>query len=385
MWVPDDAILNEVIAFCSALVQTPGLSGQERDVATLVAEKMHALGYDRVWVDRYGSVVGQREGSSPGPHLLFDAHTDTVEVTQPEKWSHDPFGGEIAGGRLWGRGATDMKGPLAAMLVTLAHLPRERLRGTLTVSCTVGEERTEGVALAEVLRRAPADVVIIGEPSELNLGIGQKGRVGYWVRTAGRPAHTSTPHLGANAVYAMLPVIARLRALPLPQDTLLGNGVQELVEIVSEPFPGKSIVPDGCRVRIDRRLVRGETRASLLHELQEALSDLAGVTYGISESPLPCYTGEMIPADDFHPAWAIEPDGDLAKRAGAALRSVGLPAAPWIAPYCTNGAYSAGEQDIPTLIFGPGSIRVAHAMDEYIAIEDLKQGAIGFAALAQGL
>lgn len=377
-----DAQRRQVIDLTQELVRAKSLPGQEQAAAVICERWMKQLGYDEVRVDRYGSVIGRRHGSRPGKTLHFDGHIDVVPPTSPEKWRHDPFGGELADGRIWGRGSSDMKGPVAAMMCAGAFLPRDDFAGTIAVSASVGEEELEGPALAAILREQPADVVIIGESSELKIGIGQKGRAGIHIETRGVPAHSSRPEEGVNAVYKMLEVIARIRELPAPTDPVLTPGISELVEIVSAPYPGTSIVPDGCRVRIDRRLVRGETRESVLQFFREAVQGMADVDVHYLEVTLPCYTGEKIVTDDFHPAWVTPRESDLVQRVEKALAAVNLPVDYFTSRYCANGSASAGEMGIPTLIFGPSTPMVAHTIDEYIEIEQLVKGTEAYVAIA---
>ncbi len=374
---------DEIIAFTQELVRLPSLPGREQAVAQAVEAKMRGLGYDEVWTDEYGSVVGLLRGARPGPTVLFDSHSDTVEITSPETWTHDPLGGEIDGGRIWGRGATDMKGAIAGTVVALGRLPRDAFRGTLAVSASVGEEVIEGAALSHILLRVHPEFVVICEPSELRLGIGQKGRTGLRVSVSGRAAHTSNPQQGDNAVYKMLPVIERLRALDLPRDPLLGDGVMELVEIQSFPFPGKSIVPDGCQVRFDRRLTRGETMESVMGSLRGALAGLKDWQAEYTTAHVDCYTGKALEMPDFHAGWAMEPQNAWVQRAQRGLRAAGLPGDFYAVPFCTNGSYSAGQAKIPTVIFGPSTVRLAHVVDEYIEIDELLRGAAGFVGIAQ--
>lgn len=379
---------DQIIAFTQELVRMSSLPGREREVALAVQAKMRALNYDEVWTDSFGSVAGILRGDPPDrarPTILFDCHADTVEITSPESWTHDPLGGEIAGGRIWGRGATDMKGAIAGTVIALGSLARDQFKGTLAISATVGEEVIEGAALSHVIPLVKPDFVVICEPSECKLGIGQKGRSGIRISTSGKPAHTANPKLGDNAVYKMLPVIERLSAMELPKDALLGDGVMELVEIQSLPFPGKSIVPDGCRAVFDRRLTRGETQESVLASIRGALQGLSDWSVEFTTAHVNCYTGEELDMPDFHAGWAIEPKSEWLEKARRGLLSAGLKPDFYAVPYCTNGSYSAGEANIPTIVFGPSTIRLAHAIDEYIEIDELLRGAEGFVGLAKEL
>jgi len=376
---------TEALSFARELVRRPSLSGQERDVAELVVREMTMLGYDEVSTDDLGSVVGVRTGEAPGPTVLFDAHMDVVPVTESEAWRHGPFSGERAEGRLWGRGSNDVKGDLAAALVALGALPRDAFAGRIVMAASVGEEMIEGLALGHILACQRVDAVVVCEPTGLLLGLGHKGRTGVVVEARGRAAHTSRPELGVNAVYRMMGAIGRIRAVPPRRDALLGEGVNELVEIVSDPYPGTSMVPAGCTARFDRRLVRGETPDSVLDEMRDALAGTDGMSARLHRVSLDCYTGRSFTVDDFHAAWALEEGHPVVQAALWGLREAGLPAEKFLAPYSTNGAASAGELGIPTVIYGAGDIADAHVVDESISVDALQAAYQGYQALARVL
>ncbi|HEX7554098.1 MAG TPA: M20/M25/M40 family metallo-hydrolase, partial [Geothrix sp.] len=155
---PNRGDSNPVVELCQDFVRIPSPSGQEGPLAALVATRMGAMGF-QVETDRLGNVLGTRQGSGSGPTLLFDAHLDVVPVPDPSAWTHAPFGAELDQERLWGRGSADTKGALAAMLC--AGAAAADFRGTLLVSASVCEENMTALALAEVLERHPADLVIV--------------------------------------------------------------------------------------------------------------------------------------------------------------------------------------------------------------------------------
>jgi putative selenium metabolism hydrolase len=374
-----------VVELCRSLVRANSLSGQERDVADLVAKAMRGLGFDQVERDALGSVIGVVRGGCNGPTVLFDAHMDVVPVADAEVWSHAPFSGDLADGKIWGRGATDVKGSLAALIVALGCADRARLGGSIILSAGVGEEAIEGVALAAVLERFAVDRVVICEPTELQLGLGHKGRAGLLFAAAGAAAHTSQPNRGINAAYRILEAVERIRQVPAHHDELLGHGLTELVELRSFPSPGGSTVPYHCFARFDRRLVRGETAASVREEMERALRGLPGLSFGFHQSELHCYTGPSFTVDNFHPAWAQPRESEMAQRAQRALRDAGQTGGFWLAPYSTNGVAAAAQHGLPTLIYGAGSIDVAHAVNETVAVDQLRAAAEGYAALATAL
>ncbi len=378
----------DAVALCRELVRIESLSGLEGDVAAAVGRAMRALGFEEVASDGLGTVTGERRGTRAGAEpgtVLFDAHMDVVPAPEPQAWSHAPFSGELADGRVWGRGATDVKGSLAAMLVGLGTLPATGFAGTLVACASVGEERIEGLALRHVLERVPVRAAVICEPTGLALGLGHRGRASLVLEAEGRAAHTSRAETGVNAVYRLIEAIARIRRLPPRTDDLLGRGHAELVEVSSLPFPGSAMVPYRATARFDRRLVRGETRESVLLETNQALAELGGVNVRLHEGTLTCSTGREFTVEAFHPGWAVPADAPHAVRAREALGRAGLPAETFYAPYSTNGTATAGRAGIPTLVYGAGDITAAHAIDESVAVEQLERAVRGYQALARGL
>ncbi len=369
--LPNPDSTTSVVRLCREFVRIPSLSGQEGALAAAVTDRMKALGFE-VELDRFGSVLGMRRGSRLGPTVLLDAHLDTVPVTDPAAWTHDPFGAELDQDRLWGRGAADTKGSLAAMLCAVAAL--EDFPGTLLLSASVCEENLTSAALNHVLDRHPADLVLVGEPTSLRLGVAQKGRAGLVVEARGRSAHTSRPELGDNAIYKLMKALTRIRALPLPMDPDLGPGVCELIEIASEPRPSPGMVPHLCTARLALRLLPGETAESVLERTTRCLEEIQGISVRLAEASQRCHTGLEITMPDFVPAW---------KDQGPVLRArlvAALGTLPFAAPYTTN-ASAAAARNIPAFLLGPGSIEQAHRVDEWIALDQLNAAPAAYAAV----
>jgi len=387
----NDQLRERVIACCLELIRTPSPSGDERAAAAVAEAWMNRLGYDRVWIDDHGSVVGQVVGTGgAGPHLLFDGHLDTVSVTSEDLWRYPPFAGEIANGAIWGLGAADMKGPLAAMLCSVAAVPRESFRGTITVTSSVAEEHLEGAALAAILDaladREPVDMVVIGEGTRNEVGVAQKGRAGISITAAGRSAHSSTPGKGVNAVYSMVEAITRIRALPVHDDPILGPALMELTEIVSAPRPGSGMIPNSCTTIWDRRIVRGESADSVLAELREGVADIPGIEVTFEAASMRSWTGSTLrlPAS-FHAAWETDPECRLVEAAVGAAAAAGGEATTRALPYCTNGSVCAAERTLPTIILGPSDPALFHVVDEHIAIADLQRGTTIYTGLIERL
>jgi putative selenium metabolism hydrolase len=376
---PDMGIDSEALeGFALRLVGTPSPSGAEGAVAELVRAEMERLGY-AVEVDALGNVIGTLDGGD-GPCVLFDAHMDTVGVTDPGEWSADPAG-EVRDGRLYGRGAMDMKGPLAAVVHGAAAADTG---GRVVVSASIAEEMIEGFATVDVARRVRPDVAVICEATARRVAIGQRGRAELIVEVRGRPTHSSRPELGVNAVEAMADVLAAARLIELPEHEALGRAILVPTDIVSRPFPALSVVPDLCTVTFDRRTLPGETEDDVLEPLRAAVEAAAGalgatgtVTIGVDR--FESYSGAPVEAPNFAPAWFTDPEQEPARTALAALG-----AEPHNWAFCTNGSGTAAL-GIPTLGYGPGDESLAHRVDEHIELDELHAGAEGYATLAAAL
>ena len=366
---------RQVVSLCRALIAQQSVSGMEADAIAVLRGFFESAGFDEVRLCEYGSLVGVLRGKEPGPRILFDAHIDTVPVEKPQEWSHAPFAAEQDDAKIYGRGASDMKGALSAMASAAAFYAEDTARefaGEIMVSACVHEECMEGVAAGKICAALHPDAVIIGESTGLDLAIGQRGRAEIVLETFGKPAHSANPQCGYNAVYAMMRAIAAIRNLPEVVDPALGRGILELTDIVSAPYPGSSVVPDYCRATFDRRLVRGETRESVLAPLQEAMQRLqeedaqfsAKVSY--AQAQLDCYTGEKICAERFFPAWLQDAADERVQAVLHQLESRGFSPKLRTYQFCTNGSATAGEQGIFTVGLGPSYEHVAHTTDEYI-------------------
>ncbi|MCD6519419.1 MAG: YgeY family selenium metabolism-linked hydrolase, partial [Anaerolineae bacterium] len=305
-----------LVAFAQKLVQTPSVSTQEGEVARLLVEEMERAGFAEVTIDRMGNVIG-RIGPQEGPKLLYDAHMDTVDVGDPSAWKRDPFAGEIQGGVLYGRGACDMKGALAAMVYAGKAIVEGgfTLGGGLYVVGVVQEEPCEGLAIQHVIEREGLrpNWVVLGEATNLQLSRGQRGRIEFRITVRGRSCHASRPERGVNAIYEAARVIVGLELLApqLNRDSFLGKGSITVTEINSTSG-SRNAVPDSCTLYVDRRLTVGETETKALAELRQVLGR-EGVRADI-EVPLyraKSYTGYAVEHRQQFPYWVTAEDDPL--------------------------------------------------------------------------
>ncbi len=374
-------------AFLSRLVRTPSLSGQEAAVARQVADEMRACGFRNVQVDRIGNVIG-RYGRPGGPILLLNAHMDTVDVADPASWQHDPFGAEIENGLLFGRGSADMKGALAAMVYGIGLLCQQQadLPGEVVLAAVVQEEPTEGMAMRSLLQHEGIrpDWVILGEPTNLQLARGHRGRVELHVTVFGRSAHASAPETGDNALTNAARLIfgLELQNASLMSDPVLGKATLAVTGI-NTLTASRNAIPDRCELIIDRRLTLGETPTRAVAEIESVMQrERVRGTVAVGAYRSVSYTGYESSGSEVYPAWLLPADHPLLQQSFATLeRCLGRRPTVGIWAFSTDGVFTMGEAGIPTLGFGPGDARSAHTANESIRLSDVHQAADAYASL----
>ena len=376
----DQALQNEVLDLLKQLIACKSLSGEEQGVTAILKDYLKRNGFESAEIDRFGSVVAGVRGKRPGRRVLFDGHVDTVPAENASDWTTPPFEPVLRDGKLYGRGTSDMKGADAAFAVAAAQYLREvgtDFSGELWFAGVVQEECFEGVCAREVDARVHPDLVIIGEASEGNLKLSQRGRAEIVLETFGVPCHSANPEKGVNAASAMCRLITEILKLPVTHDErMVGDGILVLTDLHSEPYPGASVVPHYCKATFDRRLLVGETRESVLKPIREIIDAQkrldptlnARVSYPMGSAV--CATGETVRAERFFAPWWFAPD-ETTLSVQKAMQARGYDPKLTGYSFCTNGSYYAGEAGIPTFGFGPSRENLAHTVDEYVTLDDL--------------
>lgn len=373
--------------FLLRLVGAPSVSTQEEKAARVLREELQRCGF-AVDVDEIGNVIATMR-FGPGPTVLFDAHLDTVGVTDPTAWSRNPAG-ELADGRIYGRGTVDMKGPMAACAHGLASLRGNHHVGTVVMSGTLAEELAEGPNLVRVAERVRPDYVVICEATYRRIAIGQRGRAEVVVEVSGRSSHSAFPEVGLNAAEVMADIVVALREAPRPRHPVLGEGILVLTDVVSRPYPGLSVIPDLCRATFDRRTLPGETEDDVLRPIRTIVEGVAArhgtrADVSIAVDQYTTYTGASQYLPNFAPSWFTGPDAPIVRAAMDSLLAAGHQVSLGHYSFCTNGSGTAGTLGIPTIGYGPAEEHLAHTVDESIDVDDLYQGALGYAQIARGL
>ncbi|CAM3141446.1 YgeY family selenium metabolism-linked hydrolase [Sporolactobacillus spathodeae] len=384
---------TRVVSLCMKLVNKQSYSGKEQQAAEVIHTLADPQVFDRINVDVFGNVLLEIDGNRAGQTVLLDGHIDTVPVN-PANWATDPFAAVQKDGKIFGRGTSDMKGSVSAMIVAAEKYAREtrkKFPGKIVIACSVHEETFEGVSCRKISARIDPDVVVIGEATNLNLNRGQRGRAEIVVETYGKSVHSANPEKGVNAVVQMMKLLTAIEQLPVTEDAFMGKGILVLTDIVSAPYPGKSVLPSSCRATFDRRTLVGETKTSVLEPIQRLIEQLKredmnfAATVSYAKGTDVCYTGEIIEAERFFPAWAFDPGDNFVTGPLRALQSIGIPAKMSHYSFCTNGSHFAGEAGIPTIGFGPSRENLAHTDNEFIEIDHLHKAVEGFAVIIGSL
>ncbi len=375
---------NSVIELAQALVRIPsvnpdgdpGLPGEdtgEAACANYIAAFLEAAGAE-VFLDEVlpgrPNVIG-RFRSQPAAEgkakrrLLFAPHTDTVSVAG---MTIDPFGGEVRDGKLWGRGASDTKGPMASMLWALWELRAEIASLPVEVHFAgfMSEESHQHGSRHFAAHHPPYDLALVGEPTEMSVVHTHKGSLWVDVRTHGRAAHGARPELGENAIVKMARLVHALdtdfrwqladQSAPSP---FLSPSTVNLGMI--QGGSRSNIVADHCVLRLDIRTTPGLDAHALLREFVHGIDPTATV-------------------DDAPPVIALDTDPSHPLIKALLANGSDLAGAPW---FCDAAFLAAAGT--PAIAIGPGSIAQAHTKDEHIALEDLEQGTQFFQRFLRGL
>ncbi len=385
---------ENLVEFTRALIQTPSVSLEEKEAAALVEKKMRELGYDQVLRDDAGNVVGILFGREGAPALLLNSHLDTV-APETSAWSKAPYAAHREGDWIFGVGAADCKGGLAAQIFAGALLRRAQLplQGNLIVAATVAEEngRSLGVRalLQETLPRLGMrpDFAILGEPTRLNLYYGHDGWMEMDVLIEGEDAFQVDDT--ARAIYCDLESGARHDAESEEEE-----GAEAL--LVGTPVFERGALSRRARVAVLRRLRATETAADVTRRVKRSLEVIApapgavALDVRVREESHRLYNGRTMVAKTITPAWSTDPFHPFLDRARQAFLAAGLDTHPgkWRLErpgMGTAGGTFVNEFGVPAIGYGPGDEDHAHAPDERVSIGRLSDAVFGTAVLAHAI
>lgn len=338
----------------------PGAPG-EAAVAEVAAQAMKAGGLDVVLQEAAPgrpNAIGVLEGSRPGPAIMLCGHLDTVGV----EGMTNPFTPRVADGRLYARGAQDMKGGVAAMIAAAVKLARDWTHGRLIVACVVDEEY-ESLGADALVQEWTADAAIVTEPTDLAMAVGHKGFAWIEIVTTGRAAHGSRPKEGRDAIVDMARVLMELddrdrelQARP-PEEH---QGTASLHASIISGGRELSVYPDRCVLQVERRTVSGEDDGAIIREMNGILESLHARDHGFKAD------ARLMTS---RPPYRLSPDAPLPKALAAALDARGLSPEPTGMSFWTDAAILASA-GIPSILFGPGGAGL-HSVEEYVNLADV--------------
>jgi acetylornithine deacetylase/succinyl-diaminopimelate desuccinylase family protein len=359
--------VSTAAAVLESLVRVPSVTGEEKAVAEVVAE----------WCERAGLAVETPEaapgrpnvvarwGTGRRPVLLLTGHMDTVPPG--EGWTRDPFGAEIEGGRLYGRGACDMKAGLAAALAAVVDLRRGggEPRGDVVVAAVVGEEEDSTGTLALLDDAAVADGAVLAEPTRLELVRSNRGLVNYRLTFTGESAHAASPQLGRNAIVAAAEVIVELEHLAgqLAANPHPSFGPPNLTVGTIRGGTRPYVVPDRCVIEVDRRVNPGESAAIVRAEAEAALARV--------RERIPWLEAAFELGSEYLP-FELAEDAPLVGQTLAAMRGAGLEPRVGAWRAASDAGFFAVRAGVPTVLFGPGDTAQAHRPDEYVDLAQVE-------------
>jgi succinyl-diaminopimelate desuccinylase len=363
----------DVSKICQDIVRINSINppGDELNLARYCGDFLRGIGFEVSLLkhsENRASVLACLKGSGQVPGVMVCSHMDTVPVGEVP-WQHDPLGGEVFDGKIWGRGTSDMKGGLAASLAAVKVLVGSGFKpqGNLWIGLTAGEEVNflGAIEIAKHREVLPLQVLLIPEPSSNDIYLAQKGALWLEVVMQGKTAHGSMPEMGINAVESMVQFIHQYKSLKIPyQSHPLLDGFTSAVTTIKGGVK-TNVVPDACSITIDMRTMPGQNHSEILNQIKSLLNDL--------ENEVPGLTTRVNILNN-RPAVVTEMDNPkvqiIRAAAGSILdRSVPIKGV----KFFTDSAILTPAWDVPMIICGPGHAELAHQPNEYIEIEMLRE------------
>ncbi len=376
----------QMTKFLRDMIAIPSESCNEKDVILRIKQEMEAVGFDKVEIDSMGNILGYM---GHGKRLIaMDAHIDTVGVGERSLWTTDPYLGDEDDEVIFGRGASDQEGGMAAMVYAGKIIKDLNLADdyTLLVVGSVQEEDCDGLCWQYIINKSgiKPEFVVITEPTSLNIYRGHRGRMEILLEVKGISCHGSAPERGDNAIFKMAPILLELQQLHerLHDDPFLGKGSLTVSEIFFSS-PSRCAVADSCTISIDRRLTFGETWEGAIKEI-EALPTVkqAGAKVSMYTYDKPSYKGLVYPTDCYFPTWVI-PEEHIACQTVIEAYETLFKKKPLVDKwtFSTNGVSIMGRYGIPCIGFGPGHEDQAHAPNERTWKDELAACAAMYAVI----
>ena len=362
-----------VVSFLQEILRLESRSGDESRLAARVMLEMQTLGFDAAWIDESGNALGLVRGADRGVGVLLLTHLDHIDVGDLALWQHPPFAGVLEDGVLHGRGAVDIKGPLAAQIYTLAHLLSvgQRPKRDVLIASPVLEE-TGGAGMAALMRILPIatplgdfapGACVVGEPSSNRVMLGHRGICRCTISFNGRAHHASLGLMGDNPHFALAKFLTRLETFKPATHAILGNS-SLTPTVIHADTSSNNLTPNRIDLTLDWRTTT-ETAADVRSTLETLLDGLPATFVSFED-----WHGDATGSK--HPGFVTQPDHPLVTQLQRVVtRAIPGSLEPSIWRFATDGRFSHA-QGIPTVGFGPGDETLAHTTREQIAITELE-------------
>jgi acetylornithine deacetylase/succinyl-diaminopimelate desuccinylase family protein len=367
---------KELIDLTTRLIQIPTENppGNEKKAFLFLKPILSKMGFDvKILLSPKGrwNIIAEKRWGKGGRRLIFNGHLDVVPAGHLAQWKYPPFQGKIEKGRIYGRGASDMKSGIASFLHAISMIDRSNIhldQGAVILHLVSDEESHghQGMDFLTHKKMIRGNAAIVGEPTDLDPVIGQKGALWFRISTIGKPAHGSRPHLGINAIEKMKKVINQLNSISLEKEhPLLGKPTFNIGTI--QGGTKINIVPERCEIEVDRRMLPSEKKEGVLREIKESLDSLQ------LQDPSFQYQIEEI---DFAEPSEIDPEDEIVKISVEAIGEV-RGERPKIKGFSgfTDARFYIEQCRIPTLILGPGGVDQSHTTNESVEVDALVQAA----------
>lgn len=382
---------DEIIRTASEMLQINSQSTDEGKFAQYVVDKMKDLGYDEVVVDPYGSVFGTIKGTGGGSSVMLNCHLDVVDEGDPAKWKYPPYSGAIAEGKIWGRGASDTKGTFAIQIYAPIILKKAGLlpKGDIVVAGVVSEEIAGFGAMMQARDNYKlTDYAIVGEATENDLAIGCRGRFCAVVTITGKSCHASIPHVGKNPFDFLGKFLTELKTVEMGEDELFGSSTMSVTNITSSE-KGTNIIPNEVVVYIDYRQSSSDTEEIALAKIQEVIDrcKVEGIEVDLKPLyfPLTTYTGFEGQGYQGEPPFSVSANEDYVQLCKKTLEEVidrPINIKTW--GFATDTGHYAAK-GVKCIGYSPAEIEFCHTTMDNIDIEMMKEGIVGYLALAYAL
>ena len=387
-----EALKDDLVKFTQELVRTPSVSSNEKDIAKIIENKMKELGYDEVIVDEAGNVIGILAGRHGGPTLLLNSHMDTVPTGDVKDWKKNPYCGEIENDKIYGVGTADCKGGLAAQIYSGVILRESLLPldGNIIVAATVSEENGLSVGVRYLidstlkeLQMTP-DYAILGEPTNLSLYYGHDGWIEMDIKVEG-----NNPFQVDDAAKEIFN--------DLDLSLLKSKNTQQMEELsIYQPTFEEKQGYRSATIRMSRRLRETDNVNDVLGQIKHNATLIAqsagsvAVDVLVRQENKQLDNGSLSVVKKLTHAWSTDPFNPIMERSRQALSTAGcvVKTGKWTLDRLhmgTAGSVLVSEYQIPTIGFGPGDEKQAHACDETVSIDNLSEAAYGTAAIAHSL